>query len=70
MPRTHKWPWIREQLALRPSEEFDNEADELDSLIANPKVRPAAIGKALRSRGFDISDEAIAVKCRKARECL
>lgn len=62
MPYSHKWPWIREQLG--------EEASELDALVADPSVRPSAIGKALRARGFDISDEAVAGKCRKAREVL
>lgn len=61
IPATHKMPWIKEQLGA--------EAAELDALIADPSVRPSAIGKALRARGFDITDESIAAKCRKAREC-
>ena len=60
MPRTHKWPYILEQLG--------DEGPELEALVADPTVRPSAIGKALRNRGHDISDEAVAVKCRKARE--
>lgn len=59
MPRTYKWPWILEQLGP--------EADELEALIADASVRPVAIFRALEQRGFDISQEAVNARCRKAR---
>jgi len=59
MPRTYKWPWILEQLG--------DEADELEALVADPSVRPIAIWQALKNRGFDISNESVNAKCRRAR---
>ena len=59
VPYWGKLAWIKEQMG--------DEAQDLEAALADPKVSPAAIWKALVSRGFPITERGVNYWCRQAR---
>lgn len=58
-PSYHKLATIKEQMG--------DEAKDLEAAIENPKIAPAEIWKALRARGYVISERGVNYWCRQAR---
>ena len=58
-PANNRIDWIIGQMG--------DEGEQVLAALRDPSVPPIAIFKVLRSRGFDISDRAVATRCRKER---